>query len=112
MCDVIILEFLEGSRLDKFPIAEIGVQQRQNIRAQILDTVIYVHSKSIFFPQLSLSNFMVVKTSHSPRLLGFSATFDPQIYSLSDGEKNLHKKFTLQGLQSELDDIRYVSILG
>src|SRR5579859_3491832 len=107
-CDVIILEFLEACRLDKFPIAEIGVNHRQNIRAQILDTATYVHSKNIFFPHLSLSNFIILKNNHSPRMLGFSTTFDPQIYSLTDEEKDLHKKFALQGLQFELDDLGYV----
>jgi hypothetical protein len=107
-CDVIILEVLEACRLDKFPITEIGVKQRQNIRTQILDIATYVHSKNILFPQLSLSNFMILKNHHTPRMVGFSSTFDPQIYSLTDDKKNLHKKFALQRLQFELDDFGYV----
>ncbi len=106
-CKVLMLEFLEGQCLETFPIINLLSLDRVLIRQNVLDITTSIYEHGIFFPSLSLSNFLVLSADRSLRIFGFSVTYDPDEVSLVGEEKESHIKRVMERLKCELDDLGY-----
>jgi hypothetical protein len=106
-CKVLMLEFLEGRCLEIFPIINLSSLERALIRQNVLDIATSVYEHGIFFPSLSLSNFLVLSADRSLRIFGFSVTYDPDKVPLVGEDKKSHIKRVIERLKFELDDLGY-----
>lgn len=104
---VLILGFLEGQCLETFSVVNLSSLERVRFRQNVLDITTSVYDHGIFFPSLSLSNFLVLTADRSLRIFGFSVTYDPEEIGLVGEEKESHIKRVMERLKFELDDLGY-----
>ena len=78
VCKVFMLEVLDGKNPRTFPITKLSSLERTRIREQVFEIATSVYGRGIFFPDISLDKFLLLKADKSLRLFGFSVTYDPE----------------------------------
>ena len=74
VCKVLMLEVLDGKNLRTFPVIKLSSLERTRIREQVLDITMSLYGHGIFFPNISLDKFLLLKADKSLQLFGFSVT--------------------------------------
>ena len=87
VCKVLMLEVLDGKNLRTFPVTKLSSLERTLIREQVLEITTSVYGHGIFFPDISLDKFLLLKADKSIRLFGFSVTYDLEEFGLDTKER-------------------------
>ena len=108
VCKVLMLEVLDGKNLRAFPVAKFSSLERTRIREQVLEITTSVYGRGIFFPDISLDKFLLLKADNSLRLFGFSVTYDPEEFALDTKEREGRVQRTIARLKSRLSESGYI----
>ena len=99
-----MLELLDARILERFPVSKLSALERTRIRQEVFDIVTAVYKHGVYFPNVYLSDFMILNTDRTLRLCGFSWTYDPGESSFS---AKRHIKAAIAGLEWELNALGY-----
>lgn len=100
-CHAILLEGLDGEPLDEVATISLPTADRLLIRKQILETVVDVYARGVFLPNITSSNFLVIHKNGTPRMVGFSNSFDPATHDLSAEQRKADTKTDIE----DVDDM-------
>ena len=107
VCKVLMLEVLDGKNLRTFPVTKLSSLERTRIREQVLEITTSVYGRGIFFPDISLDKFLLLKADKSLRLFGFSVTYDPEESALDNKEREGRVQRTIASMKSRLNELGY-----
>ena len=108
VCKVLMLEVLDGKNLRTFPVIKLSSLERTRIREQVLDITMSLYGHGIFFPNISLDKFLLLKADKSLRLFGFSVTYDPEEFALDTKEREDRVQRTIARMKSRLNGLGYI----
>ena len=108
VCKVLMLEVLDGKNLRIFPVTKLSSLERTRIREQVLEITTSVYGRGIFFPDISLDKFLLLKADKSLRLFGFSVTYDPEESALDNKEREGRVQRTIASMKSRLNELGYI----
>lgn len=84
--NVLMLEVVSGRVLETFPLENIPSTEKRRMRKKLLAIMKLTYENKIYLPIVSLRNFLLSKDDYSPRMIGFSVSFHPAVYSLTEDE--------------------------
>ena len=108
VCKVLMLEVLHGKNLRTFPVTRLSSLERTRIREQLLEITMSVYGHGIFFPDISLDKFLLLKADKSIRLFGFSVTYDLEEFALDTKEREGQVQRTIARMKSQLKELGYI----
>jgi hypothetical protein len=104
--NVLMLDVICGKSLKK---ARDGLSplERVRIREQVLEMVRFNSQKGVFLPTISARHFLIVNGENSVRMVGFSASYNPDQFQLSTNEREEYLKMDLWNAEDILDEAGY-----
>ena len=78
VCNLVMLQVVEGELLKKIPTNRFSSLERADISKSVLEIARTVQEAGVFFGDLGLGKFLCHKTDRSILLFGFSYTYDPE----------------------------------
>lgn len=105
---VLMLSVLRGKLLDNTPASKLQTVDPKRIREQVLEILNIIYRHDIFFPQISLSKFLISEEDPVPKLFGFSVSFDAKEYETAE-EREVHINVSLAGIKVCLSHLGYNS---
>lgn len=67
----IVMEYIDGIRLDEFLAANPSAEARRKVAGQLADALSYIHSKQMLHRDLKPSNIMVTRNGENAKIIDF-----------------------------------------
>jgi hypothetical protein len=104
-CKVLMLSVLEGKPIEYTPAAKLTKVNPKEVRQQVLDILNTIYQHNIFFPRISLRKFLISDKDPTPKIFGFSVSFDGNKYEKEDRQD--HIMVSLAKIRVKLDHLGY-----
>ena len=104
--NVLMLDVICGRSLKKAR-NELSSLERVRIREQVLEMVMVITQKEIFFPTISARHFLVLNGDNSLRMVAFSNSYHPDQFQLSTNEREEYLQMKLGMTEDMLDNAGY-----
>jgi len=108
VCNVVMLEVVDGKRLKSIPTKRFSPLEQANISKLVLEIARTVHEAGVFFGDLYLDKFLYLNADCSVWLFGFSDTYDPEPAGVTGQKKADQINRMISRLEARLKEKGYL----
>ena len=108
VCNLVMLEVMDGILLSKISSKRFAPAERSQIAKSVLEIARTAYENGVFFGDIFLNNFLYLEKDKTIRFFGFSHTYDPEAAGIIGQEKADQIGSMLIGLRSRLEERGYL----